>query len=183
MSRDPYSGDPKIFLGPDGMTLKFTGGQPEMEQGFENFVTFSLFTAPNYWGNTLKKGGLKYGSEFYNRTTVKREPITLANLAAWEKSAEKDLKYSPFGKVTVTVTNPQSNKIKLVSRIEPPTGDAIELTFIRNGQNWINQARDGLSEFPSFEEPKEPIENTVYVDSENVVYWTDDNNIYIPSEG
>ena len=144
--KDPYSGDPKIFLTPDGMTLKCNDGVVEKDQGFENFVTFSLFTAPGYWGNTLKKGGLKYGSDFYNRTNVKKEPITLANLNAWEKSAEKDLKYNPFGKVTVTISNPQSNKIKLVSRLEPPTGDAIELTFIKNGQNWINQALYGGNE-------------------------------------
>ena len=40
--KDPYSGDPKIFLTPDGMTLNFNDGVVEKDQGFENFVTFSL---------------------------------------------------------------------------------------------------------------------------------------------
>lgn len=182
-TKDPFSGDPKLFLTPDGMTLRFTGGVPFMDQGFENFTTISLFTAPNYWGNTLKKGGLKYGSSFFDRTSVKKEPITLANLAAWGKAAEKDLKYNPFGKVTVTITNPQSNKIKLVARLEPPTGDTIELSFLRNGQNWINQALYGSTEFEDFTGPTEQIENTVYTSSTGVVYWTNENNIYIPSEG
>lgn len=143
MSRDPYSGDPKLSFSSDGLNLTFNDGQCEMDQGFENFVSISLFTAPNYWGNTLKKDGLQYGSEFYNRTTIKKEPITLANLSIWEKSAEKDLKYSPFGSVSVTITNPQSNKIKLVAEISPPNGDSMQLVFLNNGQNWINQARDG----------------------------------------
>ena len=146
MSKDPYSGDPKLFLGKNGMTLNFNGGQPELDQGFENFATISLFTAPGYWGNTLKKGKYKYGSKFYNRTMIKKDPITLANLKAWEKAAEDDLKYSPFGRIGVTITNPESNNIKLVARIAPPVGDAIELVFIKNGQNWINQALYGGTE-------------------------------------
>lgn len=143
MSKDPYSGDPKLTLDSNGLDLTFTGGNPEMDQGFENFVTISLFTGPDYWGNTLKKTKLKYGSTFYKRTMIDKEPITLANMRSWEKAIQADLKYSPFGNITVAITNPQSSQIKLVIGIAPPTGNPVELVFLKNGQNWINQALYG----------------------------------------
>jgi len=182
-TRDPYSGDPKLFLTPNGMNLKFNNGQPTMDQGFENFTIISLFTAPNYWGNTLKKGGLKYGSTFYKRTMIDKEPITLANLKAWEKAAEKDLKYSPFGQINVTITNPESNKIKLVALISPPTGDLFELIFLKNGQNWINQARDGSIEDPGLPIVKPGVlSQNIYFAGNGDVYVSGDDEIYVSEE-
>lgn len=180
--KDPYSGDPKMFLTPNGMTMLFNNGTVEKDQGFENFVTISLFTAPNYWGNTLKKGKYKYGSEFYNRTKIKKEPITLANIRAWEKSAEKDLKYSPFGKISVTITNPESNKIKLIAKISPPTGESSELIFLNNGQNWIGQALYGGQDEPFEKVKPQRLLKNVYTSGDDSIYTSDDGSIYISDD-
>jgi phage gp46-like protein len=57
-----YDGDPKIDLQGDQSTLTIVGGQPIMDEGLENAVTLSLFTATGWWGNSVSGGGSgRYG--------------------------------------------------------------------------------------------------------------------------
>ena len=66
-----FQGDPAIEITPDGACMTFKGGQPIMDQGFHNAALISLFTKPDWWGNSLEKqNNKKIGSNFERNRVI-----------------------------------------------------------------------------------------------------------------
>lgn len=141
---DIYQGDPRLVMTERGSTLIFKGGQPVMDQGIENQALISLFTTPGWIGNSLLADQNQHiGSDFLEST---RQPITLNMLTEVEQAAIRALQSPIFGNITVNVSNPRSDVLKIVIRLEPPGQDARTLILTRNGQNWQNQAVNPANE-------------------------------------
>jgi phage gp46-like protein len=135
---DIFSGDPKITIGPDGATLTFIGGQPVMDQGFENQVIIALFTEEGWAGNALfRDPDQRIGSDFLKAT---RQPITLRGLTDIEQAAVRALQSPIFGRVTAEAINPSSDKLLISIIIEPPGQNSAQIILTRNGVNWQAQA-------------------------------------------
>lgn len=135
---DIFSGDPYITLGPDGSRLHYIGGQPVMDQGLENLAMISLFTRPGWAGNALVVDpDQQIGSDFVEAAN---QPITLQSLTDVEQAAVRALDSPAFGRVTVTATNPESDRLLVRILIEPPGQDSAIIILTRNGLNWQAQA-------------------------------------------
>lgn len=139
-----YQGDPALIITENGSDLKFTEGQPVMDQGFENAVLIALFTKKNWAGNALfRDENQKIGSDFEDLT---KDSITLDRLNDIRTEARNALKgfidSGEFKDVEVTVTNPSANNIMVKIRITPPNGDAVDLTLENFGPNWRFQKND-----------------------------------------
>jgi phage gp46-like protein len=134
---DIFSGDPRLFLSENGSRLIFRGGQPVMDRGLENLALISLFTSRGWVGNTLFSDiDQQIGSDFEEAA---KQPITLSMLNDVAQAAERALDNPAFGNVTVTIENPNSNRLNVTILIEPPGQDSRALILSRNGDNWIAQ--------------------------------------------
>lgn len=138
---DIFSGDPYITLGPNGSTLHYVGGQPRMDKGLENQAIISLFSEADWVGNYLIDNPDQQlnGGRFLKAC---KQPITLQTLTDIEQGATADLTSPAFGKVTVTATNPESNRLNVRILIQPPGQDETTLILTRSGLNWQAQALD-----------------------------------------
>ncbi|GAH42746.1 unnamed protein product [marine sediment metagenome] len=142
-----FQGDPAIKIEMDGATMKFIDGQPVLDQGLENAALISLFTKPGWWGNTLEQDeNKKIGSNFERqRTIVDVQTINDVNDDA--DAALKSMKDSGLvSKFDITVTNPYTDQIYVGIIFYPPGQDAQELLLLKNGMNWINQAKNPAHE-------------------------------------
>ena len=140
MSTDRYSGDPRIILTPEGADIDYEGGQPIMDQGLENQSIIQLFTDSDWIGNLLLESRYQVGSKF--EASIDGQALTLSGLAATENLATIALTSPAFPELTVTATNPQSDRVKLVVTLGP--GQA-PLNFLRAGANWQAQAQSPAS--------------------------------------
>lgn len=145
MTNNRFQGDPMLAIGPDGATMKFIGGQPVMDMGFSNAVIISLHTRKNYWGNILfETESEKIGSDF--ETTCLQPIVSLSSINNVNDAAEKALKWmkddSIASDISITVTNPRIDNLRIEIIITPPGQDAEQLLFIKNGINWIGQANN-----------------------------------------
>jgi hypothetical protein len=137
--KDIYSGDPRLFMSVNGTYIKFVGGQPVLDQGWENHVLMSLFTEKGWAGNVLfDDGRQQLGSDFLEAT---RQPITAKALIDIRNAAEKALSNPAFGTISVTVTNPISVQICVAIIIEPVGQDSQLFFLTRDGLNWILQSK------------------------------------------
>lgn len=142
MSR--FSGDPKIYITPNGATLRFEGGQPVMDQGLENSPIISLFTKPGWVGNAfIQNPDQQIGSDYEDSASG---PITLTSLNNITDAAQKALSWmidtGAASEIVVDVVNPSSNIILTTILIRPPGGNLTELLLTKNGTNWVAQAND-----------------------------------------
>lgn len=138
-----FQGDPAIKLTPDGAKMKFIGGQPIMDQGFDNAVQISLFTKPGWWGNDLViEDNKKIGSTFQEQRTI----VDIQTINDYTDAAKLALNWmidnNIASKIEINVTNPNMNYIKTSIFIYPPGQDASKLLFLQNGINWISQAKN-----------------------------------------
>jgi phage gp46-like protein len=109
-----------------------------MDQGLENQALISLFTRPGWAGNVFfADPNQKIGSDFIDAAN---QPITLQSLTDVEQAAVRALQSPAFGRVTVTVTNPYSDRLNVEILIEPPGQDSRTIILTRNGLNWQAQA-------------------------------------------
>jgi phage gp46-like protein len=139
---DIYQGDPLQIMTADGVDMNIKGGQPEMDQGLNNFVNISLFTREGWFGNIfLKDANQKVGSKYL---ATSEKPITITSLNDTRLAAEKALKSPVVGKVLSTVTNPRKDHLNTDIEIQPPGQDAQQIQLSQNGANWINQALKGF---------------------------------------
>lgn len=134
-------GDPAIFIDENGADMKFTGGQPVMDGGFENAALISLFTKPGWWGNSLQTDENKeIGSDY---ETVNLAAITLTNLNERKQAADAALKWMLLtgiaSEINVDVTNPTSQRVETTIEIKPPGNETNELLLTTNAGNWIAQ--------------------------------------------
>ena len=151
-SSNRFQGDPAIKITSDGATMKFIGGQPIMDVGFENAVQISLFTKKGWWGNILfPVASQKIGSDYEKQCN---EPIvSLSSINNVTDAADKALAWmkekSIASKIDNTVTNPNSNNINMKSRITPLGSDSEVFIFSKNGMNWIGQIQNpAFDQFP-----------------------------------
>lgn len=127
-------GDPRLILGADGSRLQFNGGQPVLDRGLENLVLISLFTGPDWCGNSLLADPV--GSDFEQ---VCNQPITRSSINQIRNSAERALADSLFGPITVDVSNPTGYRLDINILIER-SNTSIRLT--RDGGAWYYQTTD-----------------------------------------
>lgn len=139
MSNNRYQGDSKLFLDENGAYLKYKGGQPVMDAGFENQVNMQLLIKSGWCGNVFLPPDRQIGSNFLDTA---QGSITIDKLNDTRQAAENALKNQAFGNITVTVTNPESSFINVEIIIEPPGKDIQKLILQKNWGNWIAQAID-----------------------------------------
>jgi hypothetical protein len=120
---DRYGGDPRIVIDPDGADLDYKGGQPVMDQGFENCALLSLFTQEGWVGNIFLSTDNKVGSDFQKTA---QGTLTLSRLADIENSASRALSSKVFGSVSAEASNPQGDRVSVVITIG--SGGALSLT-------------------------------------------------------
>jgi phage gp46-like protein len=147
MSFNRFQGDPAIRITDSGASMEFIGGQPVMDQGLENAVIISLFTKKGFWGNTLvTEESKKIGSDFEKIRTI----INIQTINDYTDSINNALKWMKdsglVNKIDVNVTNPTADQINAKIILYPPSQDALELLFIKNGLNWIQQAQNPAHE-------------------------------------
>jgi phage gp46-like protein len=146
---DRFTGDPKIYIGPDGADWKYPGdgGQPVMDAGLENAAFISKYTRPGWWGNDIFPPENQIGSLFEQAAEA---PITATSLGNVEQESENALAWmvsTGLAKEIASVaTNPRGRATQVVDYIRTPFDTVTELLGIRNGQNWINQKIDPASE-------------------------------------
>lgn len=134
-----YEGDPRLVLTCNGVTFTVKGGQPIMDQGFENQEQIALLTKKGWAGNLFLEPDQKIGSDFVE---ISRGAITLSKLNDIAQAAEKALESPAFGDVQSTVVNPESSFLKVTNLISPPGKDQQKLILTRNGTNWLAQANN-----------------------------------------
>ena len=136
MEIDRFQGDPKVTLGPNGSNLVYRGGQPEMDQGFENYVMISLFTEEGWFGNHLfKKPEQKIGSKFVEANNRAITVPSLNEVRIMGEAALRAMVDTGLADVVgLNVTNPTGNS----KRIEIHIIGATERVFVvsANGTNW-----------------------------------------------
>ena len=133
---DIFDGDKLIIIGANGANYNYQGGQPEMDQGFENHVNISLLTEPGWYGNDIEPVlTRKIGSKYIDET---KKPITRQSLIDMDRAAEFDVSGDEFGSVTAETTNPVSQIIKTSVFMQLPTSDIQKLSLTRTGQNWLS---------------------------------------------
>jgi hypothetical protein len=103
--------------------------------GFENFALISLFTRVGWAGNKLLIDPI--GSDFEE---VCHGPITKSLLNDVRDSAERALKSSIFGKVSVAVSNPSGDRLNVRISLSPPGSNVQAIMLTRYGGNWQYQA-------------------------------------------
>jgi phage gp46-like protein len=138
---DRFQGDPAVKITEGGASMTFKGGQPVMDQGFENAVQMSLFTKPGWWGNVLlTEDEQKIGSNFEQIRTIV-DVQTINDYADDARVAMRWMISSRLAEsIDVTVLNPYLNQIHTSVIIRPPGRDSAKLLFLKNGINWIMQA-------------------------------------------
>lgn len=112
-------GDPKITSTYD---LSISGGQPVMDEGLENAVHLSLFTAPSWWGNIIAADASeRYESKLeslYRRTLTNQTRLDAEKYAsdalAWMKTE------GIADKITITASIVSIGMLGLVIEIVQP---------------------------------------------------------------
>lgn len=141
MAHDRFQGDPRLTLDGNGASMSIKGGQPVMDQGFENVVLLDLFVKPGWWGNTVLRDDRKHiGSDFEETA---REPATVADLIKTETAARVALQHmldeGLASDILVSAQNPQGDRLDLGVVVKPPGSDLRTLLATKHGPNWIAQ--------------------------------------------
>ena len=134
-----FQGEPAIEITERGANMTFKGGQPVMDQGLNNAVLISLFTAPGWWGNTLMESGQKIGSRFYRPRTL----IDIQSVNEIRRDAEIALKWMTDTGLATRVTveaGTRNEHINTQVNIFPPGQGIQKFLFTNNGQKWVMQA-------------------------------------------
>lgn len=138
MAFDRYSGDPRLILTENGSTLQYQGGQPVMDQGFENCSMISLLTSKGWCGNIFLPTINQIGSDYEE---IARRPITLSGLADTENSAVRAMSSKVFGAVSAEASNPSGDQLSV--NIQIGSGGSLSLT--REKALWSAQANNPAS--------------------------------------
>lgn len=145
---DIFSGDIALFLDENGSYMKYRGGQPAMDGGWENAIKISLFTRKNWPGNIFfDKNNQKAGSDFEETCNCS---ITISNLNKIKNSAFRALSWMLDEKIAssidVNVRNPSGNRIEILIFIKPPKEEIVLISLSRIGSNWLIQKTDPAHE-------------------------------------
>jgi phage gp46-like protein len=143
-----FQGDPRIVIDEDGADLDFQAGQPVMDRGIENSVLLSLFTAADWVGNVLMdKPTQKYKGKFLEAID---QPINASALTDIRNAALVDLNWmletGLAAELDASVSNPQSNTLKVLIVVKPPTSDLEVFLLTNNGLLWTSQTVDPANE-------------------------------------
>jgi len=146
ISKFQLDGDPKIGIEDNGAELYFYGGQPVMDQGIENAVLISLFTADGWAGNALLTGKNEAIGSDYERFATE-EAITITTLDRLAERARAALSWMVSSglaaSVNVEAINPTGRQLQVIINIVPPGGGNVETLLVaKNGPNWIAQIID-----------------------------------------
>ena len=141
MTFDRFQGDPRLSLEDDGATITVQGGQPVMDQGFENVVLIDLFTAPGWWGNYLFQDKTKHiGSNFQEVATTAATLDGINDTRSAGKAALQHMIDEKLAKdVVVDARNPSGSRVEVGVLVQPPGRDLFALLATKHGSNWIAQ--------------------------------------------
>lgn len=145
---DIFQGDIALFLDENGSYMKYRGGQPAMDGGWENAILISLFTRQNWPGNIFfDENDQKVGSDFEDICNC---AITIANLNKIKNAAYRALKWMLDKKIAsaieINVRNPSGNRIEILILIKPPSEEIALVSLTRIGSNWLVQKTDPAHE-------------------------------------
>jgi phage gp46-like protein len=117
--------------------LLIADGQPVMDEGLENAVFLSLFSAAGWWGNAVSEGDEKLTSEL---EAITRRTLTNATRLDAETYAKAALAWMVSGgvakSVTVSATIPAVGLLGLVVTVEQPD----RTIAVRYQINWATMA-------------------------------------------
>lgn len=136
-----FDGQPRLILTPNGSTITYVGGQPIMDEGWENYILIRLFTGEGWAGNTLLDDpNQRVGSDFEEESS---KPITVASLNNTNEAAERALQPAVdnglFSSVRIETTNPDGFALQVKIFVIFPGGDTGILILTKNSLNWIAQ--------------------------------------------
>jgi phage gp46-like protein len=139
-----FQGDPRLVIGTNGTTLKFTGGQPVMDAGLENYILHRLFVKQGWVGNFLfPDTNNQIGTDFEETASG---TLTLQKLTDIEKAGERALKKledTGFAEsVRVEVFNPNADSLRVEITVKQPDQEAEQLTLSRVNSVWRSQFLD-----------------------------------------
>jgi phage gp46-like protein len=81
-------GDPKLIKTQDGVDFNVINGQPDMDTGLQNAVFLSLFTRPNWIGNSLAESEAeKYNADFQQILSRRLDNQTRLDAIAYAKQS------------------------------------------------------------------------------------------------
>lgn len=135
------TGDPKMFIDPDGLDLKFIDGLPVMENGLDNLIAISLGTEVGYAGNSAARNSAEFvGANFLVES---QKSITLNQIKVVEEAAEQSLSWmidnGLASAITASMNYVRSTGYYITIIVSPPVGEDRELIFSQNGENWVIQ--------------------------------------------
>lgn len=121
-------GDIKLTPSPDGATLTWIGGQPEMDAGLWTAVYLSLFTESGFWGDPL------LGSSLHTLTDATLSNQTRLNAAEAARNALAWLIEEGIAEsVVVEAEIPAPNRLDFVVTITEPAGEPVAYRY---SQTW-----------------------------------------------
>lgn len=139
------SGDPKMVVSSNGMDVRFENGVPLCDTGLSNIVTISLGTD----GSTPLNRIARNGSESIGSTFIaeSRKPITQNQIKIIEDAAEKSFSWAVTDGL-IKSAKASMNYVKhsgysLTITLSPLVGQDQQLVYLKNGENWIEQKKQG----------------------------------------
>jgi len=130
-------GDPKIYMLPNGIEIRYQGGQPIMDGGLENMVLILLFTEKGWPMNKVLHLSEQIVSDYLSEC---RKPITITQIRNIEVSAEdalKPIENNGIGTITgLSVRMSSGNIVNLTFIVNPPSGNTQVFNISGFGRNW-----------------------------------------------
>lgn len=141
---EPDTGDPKMFQTADGFSLKFEGGVPVMEKGFENSALLSIGTEDYYQNPLATQAGDVMAGNFIEES---KKAITINQIRVIEEAAKQCFLWMITDGLAKSVDAVMSNVTGLGYKIEisivSPTDEKAILIYNKNGENWVLQQQEG----------------------------------------
>jgi len=129
-----YDGDPGLRMTPDGCTIDYESGQPDMDNGgLENAVVISLFSRFGWPGNALDENqpDRQIGSGF--EETIEEKPMNSSTLLDIERAGVAALEWmktvGAVKDITVTASIPKRNRINIVVTLTQPDGAKVPFKY------------------------------------------------------
>jgi len=136
-----FQGDTRLIIEPNGTTLTFTGGQPVMDAGLENYILHRLFVKQGWAGNYLFSDPNNQSGTDFEETAA--GTLTLQKLTDIEKAGERALKKlqdTGFAEsIHIEVFNPSADSLRIEITIKQPDQKAEQLTLSRVNSIWRSQ--------------------------------------------
>lgn len=130
-------GDPKIYMLPNGIEIRYSGGNPVFDSGLENMILILLFTESGWPMNKVLPLSEQIGSDYLAEC---RKPITvdqLRNIEIAATDALEPIEEQKIGTISdLSVKMISGNQIFLSFLANPPGATPQEFRISGFARNW-----------------------------------------------